>query len=174
MIGKKWIFLIVIIVILLILIIISWKRPNITTEIEEPHKRVPKYRRKTNTTKSSGSKKKSTRSSKEDICREILERKYNAKFPTKRPNFLKNPSSGRNLELDGFNEDLKLAFEYNGEQHYKFPNTFHKTEEEFNNQVKRDKFKAKKCKELGIHLIEIPYTIGVDQLENFINQSVPY
>lgn len=174
MIGKKWIFLIVIMVILLILIIVSWNRPNITIEVEEPHKRVPKYKRKTNTTKSFSSKKKSTRSTKEDRCREILERKYNAKFPTKRPNFLKNPKTNRNLELDGYNEDLKIAFEYNGEQHYTFPNTFHKTEEDFQKQVANDKFKAKKCKELGIHLIEIPYTVGVHDLESFINQSVPY
>ena len=44
-------------------------------------------------------------------CREILESIYSVPFKPCRPNFLKNPKTGRNLELDGYNEELKIAFE---------------------------------------------------------------
>lgn len=29
-----------------------------------------------------------------------------------------NPKTGKKLELDGFSEDLKIAFEFQGKQHY--------------------------------------------------------
>lgn len=68
------------------------------------------------------------------------------------------------LELDGvvFNEknEILFAFEYDGYQHFNFPNIFHETKQEFDEQVERDKLKDKMCKELGIKLIRIPYTIG--------------
>jgi len=54
----------------------------------------------------------------EKECRVIFEKITGCKFPSKRPNFLKNPKTGFNLELDGYCEELKLAFEYDGEQHF--------------------------------------------------------
>lgn len=50
----------------------------------------------------------------EKRTREIIERITGRKFPSVRPNFLKNPKTGRNLELDMYNDSLKLAIEYNG------------------------------------------------------------
>eukprot|EP00414_Alexandrium_minutum_P004815 CAMPEP_0113830442 /NCGR_PEP_ID=MMETSP0328-20130328/6332_1 /TAXON_ID=39455 /ORGANISM="Alexandrium minutum" /LENGTH=103 /DNA_ID=CAMNT_0000798557 /DNA_START=327 /DNA_END=635 /DNA_ORIENTATION=- /assembly_acc=CAM_ASM_000350 len=38
-------------------------------------------------------------------------------FRKRRPSFLRS-SKGGYLELDGYCEELQLAFEYNGEQHY--------------------------------------------------------
>ena len=38
-----------------------------------------------------------------------------------RPSFLKSPITGRKLEYDIFFPDLKLALEFQGEQHYKYP-----------------------------------------------------
>ena len=49
-----------------------------------------------------------------------------------------------------------IAFEYNGFQHYEYPNYFHRNEKEFINQLKRDKLKRKICKENHIILIEFP------------------
>ena len=54
-----------------------------------------------------------------------------------------------------------MALEYNGKQHYKFVKYFHKTKERFEKQKERDSLKRKYCKDLGIKLIEIPYTFDL-------------
>lgn len=61
------------------------------------------------------------------------------------------------LELDCYIPDLKLGFEYDGEQHYIFPNSFHKSKEDFKEQLRRDREKDRLCKEMGIKLIRIKY-----------------
>jgi hypothetical protein len=71
----------------------------------------------------------------------------------------KNPKTGRLLELDAYAPNIKVALEYNGIQHYKFPNPFHNSEKEFQEGVERDNSKRELCKEHGITLIEIPYYI---------------
>ena len=167
----KFFIILILAIILIILLVHAYNKPTKEIEVQLP---VPKYVRKGpknsrgllefGKSKTAG---KST-NKREEKCRQIFESIYKAKFPTKRPSFLKNPKTGKNLELDGFNEQLKIAFEYNGEQHYNFPNTFHKTEEEFKRQVKRDDFKRQKCLEQGIDLVEIPYTVEDDQLFDFI------
>ena len=118
---------------------------------------------------------KCSQSRSEKLTREIFEKIMLTKFPTIRPDFLKNPKTECNLELDGYNENLKLAFEYNGEQHYKFKKHFHRTEEDFKIQREHDEFKYKKCVELGITLISIPYTFDCyypEKLENFIKDEL--
>ena len=96
----------------------------------------------------------------EEECRKIFEDIFFPHaFPSTRPNFLKNPRTNRCLELDGYNEKLSLAFEYNGYQHYIFPNCFHTSKEQFEAQVWRDKFKTNLCKKHNIRLITIPYTV---------------
>ncbi len=109
----------------------------------------------------------------ERITCETLEKVYQVPFPTVRPNFLKNPETKRNLELDCYNEDLKIAAEYNGEQHYNFPNRFHKTKQEFLKQIRRDRLKAELCELRGIHLITIPWTIGHQMIADYIKFKLP-
>lgn len=104
----------------------------------------------------------------ETRCREIFEKLFRVPFVSIRPTFLKNHSTGRNLELDGYNEQLKLAFEYNGMQHYKYSPKFHRKEEDLIKQKERDVLKKQKCKDNNITLIEIPYNIGYDKLESYI------
>lgn len=81
----------------------------------------------------------------------------NHTFVKARPLFLKNPQSGRCLELDIYCEELKLAIEYNGEQHYKYIPRYHKSREDFDQQRFRDDFKRAACKRYGITLITIRY-----------------
>src|SRR5579872_1960468 len=109
----------------------------------------------------------------EILCRKVLEKFYEKPFPKCRPDFLVNPETGYNLELDGYNEELKIAFEYNGIQHYEYPNGFHKTEEEFFDQTRRDGFKKEICKEMGIHLISIPYFIKYEKIMDYIEYFLP-
>lgn len=161
----KLILSILLITILIILIVRAYRKETIEKEVEAP---APRYKKKSGNRRGRSSNPKRSR---EEKCREILQSIYHDQFPSVRPSFLKNPKTGRNLELDGYNDRLKVAFEYNGRQHYEFPNTFHKTKEDFDKQVKRDIFKERKCKEHGINLISIPYYIEDDQLYDFIRRK---
>lgn len=104
----------------------------------------------------------------ENKCRTILEKIYNAPFKSCRPDFLRNPKTKRNLELDCYNKDLKIALEYQGQQHFNHTPAFQKSKKQFYGQVFRDDFKKKKCMQKGIRLIEVPYWILEDKLEDFI------
>jgi hypothetical protein len=116
-----------------------------------------------------------SKSRSEKLTRKIFERIMGCKFPNVRPDFLKNPESGCNLELDGYNETLKLAFEYNGIQHYKFHKRFHKNDDDFKKRREHDEFKYKRCIEMGITLISVPYKFNCynpEELEIFIKDQL--
>lgn len=108
----------------------------------------------------------------EEECRRILESIYRVPFKSCRPNFLKYPQTGRNLELDGYNAELKLAFEHDGVHHYVFPNTWHRTEEDFEQQTSRDRYKRKVCRNLGIYLITIPYDVPFKEMRTYISSKL--
>jgi len=93
-----------------------------------------------------------TSSKGEKICRIIFENIFNYKFPKIRPEWLRNPKTNYPLELDGYCEELNLAFEYNGSQHYE-KNPLFKSDLKY--QIEKDKFKIKKCKERNIELVII-------------------
>jgi hypothetical protein len=122
-----------------------------------------------NTTKSY-TKKKITESKGEIECRRVLEEIFRKPFNKARPNFLRNPVTGGNfnLELDCYNKDLRIAAEYNGIQHSKFVPFFHKNYEAFLNQKYRDDMKRRICKEQNIILIEVPHTVKIENIERFI------
>lgn len=105
-------------------------------------------------------------------CKYILENLFQKPFLKIRPNFLKNDITGENLELDLYNDELKLAVEVNGQQHYKFTPFFQKSHEAFRNQQYRDYMKREKCKNYGIVLIEIPYNVPVKKLRGYIMQKL--
>lgn len=75
-----------------------------------------------------------------------------------RPNFLKNPKTKRNLELDLY-DPIGIAIEYNGFQHSNYVEVMHGDQGELINQIYRDNLKAKLCKDLGIILIIVDYTV---------------
>ena len=109
----------------------------------------------------------------EAITRQTLEKIYSKKFPCIRPDFLKNPETGQNLELDCYNEELSIAAEYSGAQHYVYPNSFHKSYDAFLQQLRRDEYKCRRCEEEGIYLIRVPYTIPFAQIPDYIWKRLP-
>lgn len=98
----------------------------------------------------------------ERISRRYFEIIFNEKFPKSRPHWLKN-DKGHRMELDGYNQEKAIAFEYNGLQHYDEA-TYFSTK----NLLENDKSKKKICKEKGIKLIIIPCWIKIEQIRNFI------
>ena len=60
------------------------------------------------------------------------------------------------MELDGYNEDLKIAFEYNGEQHYKKIKKYNQTDLDLKQRKLDDRMKSEICLVKGIKLVVIP------------------
>lgn len=109
----------------------------------------------------------------ETKCREILERITGEKFDNVRPSWLVNPVTGQSLELDCYNEKLKLAVEYNGIQHYKFNKYMHQnSRDKFQNQQYRDLIKKDLCQKNNVHLIVVPYDIDIKNIESFLLKKV--
>lgn len=96
----------------------------------------------------------------EQLCRELA-KKW---FPNKnvlynyRPIWLKNPKTGRNLELDIFYPDLKLAIEFNGSQH------------NFLLQRRKDYIKKFQCKKIGILLLSVYMPMDLFKCKTFIKR----
>lgn len=92
-----------------------------------------------------------------------------------RYNWLQSPTTGAKMELDRYYPDLKLAFEYDGEQHYSADAfyriastrgqniTIEQAQKEFDHYVANDKAKQDICKKLNINLIKIRYDEELDQ-----------
>ena len=111
----------------------------------------------------------------EEQCRQLFEELFPGyAFPKCRPSWLVNPRTGHPLELDGYNEDLRLAFEYNGPQHYHYPNRYHQSREAFLEQKFRDLVKYQLCNQRGVYLLTIPYHVPRHHLRSFIRRHLAY
>ena len=104
----------------------------------------------------------------ERICRAYFEQIFNKPFPSVwNLSWLVNPKSGRKLELDGYNEEIKLAFEHHGEQHYTTNTRY--------GQSKNDLLKQRLCAENGVNLIVIPELttrLPLKELSAFIEKEL--
>ena len=168
---KDGVFLILfcISVILLILIFISnWLSNNKGTYTDYSSMIKDLWNKKFIGTSTQSTDNKSFESKGEKECRRVIEKYTGMSFPKQRPNFLRNNISGSNLELDCFNDHLKIAVEYNGEQHYKYTPYFHSSKEAFYNLKYKDDIKKRLCRENGIHLIVVPYTVSFSDIENYV------
>ena len=101
-------------------------------------------------------------------CKLVLEDILKVPFKKVRPKFMFNEITKSNLELDLYNPNLKLACEYNGRQHYHFTPYFHKSKQHFYNQKYRDQIKRQLCLKNNIILIEVPYTIKINRIRDYL------
>jgi hypothetical protein len=107
------------------------------------------------------------------IIEEYLGREVKINY---RPDFLKNPETKRNLELDIYDELTKIAAEYNGLQHYKRVPKFQASDKIFEKQRERDLLKIELCEKEGVNLIIIPYTVDAGKKNKkgeWMSVSVP-
>lgn len=108
----------------------------------------------------------------EEVTCKALESIFNVPFNTVRPDFLKSPITGQNLELDCYNQDINVAAEYNGRQHYEYTPKWHKNYQDFRNGQYRDFIKQQLCKENGIKLITVPYTVGFNNIKAHLQRNM--
>jgi len=101
----------------------------------------------------------------ERIARKYFELIFHEKFPKVHPGWLKN-EKGNKLELDGYCEKLRLAFEYQGEQHYS--TRFYGENPNYQKIQRHDKMKRELCEQNNVKLITIPYTVEHREMQNFI------
>lgn len=93
----------------------------------------------------------------ESLCRSLLEAMLGFPLPKCRPRWLLNPTTRRALELDMYNEEHRIAFEYDGAQHSHFTPHFHQNEDHFQYRKLLDQLKTDLCREAGVLLIRIPW-----------------
>lgn len=91
----------------------------------------------------------------ERICRVFFEQLFERPFPKRRPVWLTS-SEGSRLELDGYCEELGLAFEHQGEQHYRAVTGLYTDSDKLRQRRALDQRKRYLCKKRGICLVEIP------------------
>ena len=77
-----------------------------------------------------------------------------------------NHQTGFLLELDGFCDTLKLAFEFDRIQHNEYLNPFHRTYKEFESQSRRDEMKNYKC------MTQITIKYNVQNLGEYIRHEL--
>lgn len=91
---------------------------------------------------------------KEQKIRDLLEYFLKTKFPKSYLDWNINPLTDRLLELDGYSEELQLAFEFQGKHHYEV-GVFNQTQEDLEYTKYKDKIKKENCEKNGITLIII-------------------
>ena len=110
-----------------------------------------------------------TESKGEKQCREIFQRLTGKEFINIRPDFMKNPETKHNLELDGYCKELNLAFEYDGKQHFESVNLFG-GEKSLKKTIHLDSLKNELCINNNVKLIRIPYNVA--DIEKHIKQEL--
>ncbi len=112
---------------------------------------------------------KSPRTKSEQRVIEIFEKHTGKKFPTVCPKWL--VYKGKQLELDGYCEELAIAVEFSGPLHTKwYPNK--ESRKRYLERIKRDEAKISICKKNGVKLFVIDMRIPTHQLHQYIKSRL--
>lgn len=97
------------------------------------------------------------RSASEAYAIKCLEAITGKKFVTVHLPWLKY--RGRYMELDGYNDELKLGIEFNGPMHYEH-NSAIESRAQYEERVEKDKLKRELCAANGVKLITLSYKVS--------------
>ena len=103
----------------------------------------------------------------EKYFRFVIEKLFNYSFKTFYPKWLKN-KRGYRLQIDGYNKELKLGFEYQGRQHFIYIEFFHRTKENFKYIKSNDRIKKKILKNKNIFMLYPTYRLKKENYKNYI------
>lgn len=104
----------------------------------------------------------------EEITRAILQNLFESPFPKKRPSWLRN-SRGRQMELDGYCEELGVAFEYQGIQHFKKIGLYGG---DLPQRIADDTTKAKLCQRNKVRLLIFTYKDDFDEFHEIAKRQL--
>ena len=99
-------------------------------------------------------------------------------FRKQRPEWLKveapegSRKKSKRLELDGYCEEVGVAFEYQGEQHYDKNHCYHKKPGDFEILQANDAAKVRLCADNGVRLVVVPCSVRSTQLVKFIKDAL--
>lgn len=94
-------------------------------------------------------------------------------FPEKAFHKTRRPVWLNKLELDGYNEELRLAFEYHGVQHFKYTPFFHRNGEiDLEKQKERDARKEWQCIVNMVSLIAVTYETSLQDIRAEVRKQV--
>ena len=106
----------------------------------------------------------------ETVDRNTIERIVGKKFPTVYPTWLR--VNGKQLELDGYNAELSLAFEAQGPQHTAFSSKKDPRYKKYLDRVQNDKMKIALADKHNIGLIIIDYKVPKYILGSYIKSRI--
>ena len=106
----------------------------------------------------------------ETYVRERMEKITGVKFPTVYPAWLRY--KGKQLELDGYNADYKLAFETQGPQHTRFSSKDDPRYIKYLNRIENDEAKIRICENNNVGLIIIDYKVPKHLIGSYIRSRI--
>ncbi len=106
----------------------------------------------------------------EELCRTTFEQIFKKNFIKCRPKWLIS-SSGYPMELDGYNKHHNLAFEYQGEQHFKLTR-WNRNKNYLAKRIKDDKIKINLCRKNKVNLLIISYKDDLTNLPNILKHKL--
>lgn len=100
----------------------------------------------------------------------ILEDILGAKFNQAHPKWLRDPATGTKLELDGYNEPLRIALEVQGPGHIKpIPGESYSR---YTKRVARDILKRELCAKHNVTLITVDYRITMQSMRAYLQSRL--
>lgn len=106
----------------------------------------------------------------ENYIRGKIELITGRKFPTVLPDWL--IYRGRRMELDGYNEELGIAFEAQGPQHTMYSREYYSDYLQYYRRVMSDEAKLRLANEYGVGLIIIDYKVPKYMLDRYIRSRI--